>query len=180
MKFFLTLLLTIYFVTTTNASPVSSNLTTRADEQSDSDSGCVTKDGRPGTCVVRAACNKGGKGDDLVVCYKVPGFFMEVEFVCCPDTDKPGVVPPFIKGMLICNYRAIINKHSFKVVVSDRKSNQSLEEAMLFRIPIRGRQPYSSDLLVTLRRNNSFAEVRFSTEDTSLVPLTALSDTKGR
>lgn len=107
-----------------------SNLTNRAEgDQSDSDSGCVTKDGRPGTCTVRAGCSRGGKGDDLIVCYKVPGFFMEVEFVCCPDTDKPGVVPPTLKGKSnTSKVRQLLTSTQTQDVVSDQTLSQSLVE----------------------------------------------------
>lgn len=66
-------------------------------QQQQGDSGCVTPDGRPGSCVVRAACRK--DNSNLLVCYKVPGLFgSQVEFVCCPDSGSPGVTPRPIPG----------------------------------------------------------------------------------
>lgn len=62
----------------------------------DDDSGCVTADGRAGTCTRVGSCVTVKDDNSLPVCYTVPVF--GTKYVCCPSTSQPGVYARSMKG----------------------------------------------------------------------------------
>lgn len=58
----------------------------------DEDAGCVTNDGRPGTCSV--GCKTVDDTSSLPTCYS----FMAVKFVCCPNSSNPPQAIKNVKG----------------------------------------------------------------------------------
>ena len=64
----------------------------------DDDSGCVTQEGRPGSCVRSGTCQMVKDETDIPVCYTLP--FFGTKYICCPSTDRPGVYPKESPGKL--------------------------------------------------------------------------------
>lgn len=73
------------------------NSLTRAN---DDDSGCVTQEGRAGTCVRTGSCQTVTDESTLPVCYTLP--FFGTKYYCCPATDRPGVYAKSSPGKSIC------------------------------------------------------------------------------
>lgn len=75
-------------------------LNTRADEDQEQ-GGCVTNDGRPGSCVMERSCQTVKDTSNLPVCYSL--FW---KFICCPNSEKPARPVQNLQG----NYHGILIK----------------------------------------------------------------------
>lgn len=66
----------------------------------DEDSGCVTSEGRAGTCTRSGSCSTVQDETSLPVCYTVP--FFGTKYYCCPYSSQPGIYARSLRGKNNC------------------------------------------------------------------------------
>lgn len=60
------------------------------------DPGCVTNEGRPGTCMASVSCSMVNDTSVLPTCSSPP--LIPLKYVCCPNSNTPGVYPRSPQG----------------------------------------------------------------------------------
>lgn len=125
--------------TTTTANPITEVATPTTTVSDDQPSGCVTSEGRGGTCVVKSSCKTLHKNSTHVVCYTVPGLFGKpIQFVCCPSNNRPGVTPARISGCgqrnlapIVGGVDSIPNSWPWTVAVYQRSSRDATKRSFI-------------------------------------------------